>query len=272
MKLPWDKKYICAGITAFITAAAVIVFYMIFRGWESVWGVVRLVAKSLRPITYGLILAYLLNPLLNGIEMHVVAPVSNKLFAKKKRSNKGFSRGISIALTWIIAFLFVFTLVWLVFPEIYESIESLIANLPEYANHAIAIGEGFLEKNPEIIRFLRESVSGFTTNLEDIAKRIEELIPNINVLIIGLSSGVYGAVQILINALVGIIVSVYILKDKEKFAAQGKRLLYSVVSVKKANRTVEIIRLTHDKFANFITGKIFDSIIIFVLGCMGYSG
>ena len=265
MKLPWDKKYICLGITTFVTAAAIIVFYMMFKRWETVRDVLGLIAKSLSPITFGIILAYILNPLLNGIELRIVNPAVNKLFKKTKINKKGLSRAASIVITWAIAIFFVVALFLLVFPEIYESIESLIANLPEYANHAIKIGEGFLEKNPEIIKFLRESVKGFTTNLEDIAKRIEDLIPNINVLIVGLSSSVYGAIKVLINTLVGIIVSVYILKDKEKFIAQGKRLLYSSISIKKANRTVEILKLTHDKFANFITGKIFDSIIIGIL-------
>ena len=59
--------------------------------------------------------------------------------------------------------------------------------------------------------------------------------------------------------------SVYVLKDKEKFVAQFKKLFYSTMSYRKANNTIAFWRLTHDKFGNFITGKIFDSLIIGVI-------
>ena len=64
MKLPWDKKHICWGVTAFLAISASILFYVILQNWESVGGILSVIGKSLRPITYGLILAYLLNPVL----------------------------------------------------------------------------------------------------------------------------------------------------------------------------------------------------------------
>ena len=69
----------------------------------------------------------------------------------------------------------------------------------------------------------------------------------------------------LLNILIGVIVSIYVLKDKEKLAAQSKRLLYSLCSVKKANSVIAVTRLTNDKFGRFITGTIFDSITVSVL-------
>ena len=67
------------------------------------------------------------------------------------------------------------------------------------------------------------------------------------------------------NILIGVIVSFYVLKDKEKFIAQFKKIVYSLFSVKNANNVMYVSRLTHDKFSNFIVGKIFDSIIIGIL-------
>ena len=57
MKLPWEKKYICCGIVAFCVVAAGIALYMLIRKWDAVGGVISLVFKSLRPITYGLLFA-----------------------------------------------------------------------------------------------------------------------------------------------------------------------------------------------------------------------
>lgn len=265
MKLPWEKKQICWGVTAFLTVAASILFYMILKKWDTVGGVISLIFKSLRPITYGLILAYILNPLLNMIEKGFVYPCMKKVFKKNTKRLKNSARVLSIIFTWTIACLLILALVDFVVPEIAKSIESLIASLPEYTNKTLSWGEDILKKNPMILDYLEKSISGFSTNLSDVAKRIEDILPNINSLILGVSSGLYGMVTAILNIIIGIIVSVYILKDKEKFVAQIKRLFYSTMSFKKANNVIALCRLTHDKFGNFITGKIFDSIIIGIL-------
>ena len=68
MKLPWEKKHICWGVVAFLVIAASLVFFMIMNHWETVSGFFGLITKSMRPITYGLLFAYLLNPLMKVIE------------------------------------------------------------------------------------------------------------------------------------------------------------------------------------------------------------
>ncbi len=265
MKLPWDKKYICWALTAFLTIAAAILFFMMLNNWEIVRGVLKLVFKSLRPITYGLIMAYLLNPLVNAIEHSVVYPLSKSVFKKRKRHIAPVSRGVSIFAAWCVTVILLFALTALVVPQLYSSIESLILQIPSHTERALRWGSSLLKENPEILEFLNKSLTGFSTNLTEIAKKIEEILPNINVVIVRLSSSLYDAAVLILNLLVGVIVSVYILKDKEKFAAQIKKLLYSTMSTERANKTIVLGRLTHDKFGNFITGKIFDSIIIGML-------
>lgn len=265
MKLPWEKKHLCWGITAFLTIAASILFLMILLHWEVASGVLGLIAKSLRPITYGLIIAYLLNPLMNVVEHSFIYPLTKRIFRKNKKRAHSVSRWLSIIFAWALALLTVFVLVAMVMPEIVQSIEQLVMSLPDYASRVMGWGEKLLRENPEILEFLEQTVSGFTTNLTELAKRLEDIIPNLNVLILRVTSSIYSVVTVILNLLIGIIVSVYVLKDKEKFTAQIKRLLYSTMSVAKANGVIAVSRLTHDKFGNFLTGKIFDSLIIGVL-------
>ena len=72
VKLPFEKKHLCMGITAFLTIAASIVFFMIIHKWSTVTKVFALIFKSLRPITYGLMMAYVLNPLVNMFERRII--------------------------------------------------------------------------------------------------------------------------------------------------------------------------------------------------------
>ena len=265
MKLPWEKKYICYGIVAFCVVAAGIALYMLIHKWETVGGVISLIFKSLRPITYGLLFAYILNPLMRTIENHLVSPAFAKMLKNNRPRAESFSRASSIFLTWGITITALLILAELVIPELYSSIESLVISLPGYANHLVELIGELLKKNPDVQEFLMNSIKGFTTDITVIADKLKNLIPNINTLITGVSSSVMDIVRMLLNILIGVIVSIYVLKDKEKLAAQSKRLLYSLCSVKKANSVIAVTRLTNDKFGNFITGKIFDSIIIGVL-------
>ena len=265
MKLPWEKKHILWGLTAFVTIAASIVFYMIIAKWETVQGALTLIAKSIRPITYGLILAYLLNPLVNVIEHSFMFPLGKAMFKKNHKRARAMARYTSIFMAWMVALVFIYTLFALVMPEIYKSIESLVEIVPEYGNRLLKNANNILKENPGILKFLENFVSGFTTDFAEIMQRIQSWMPNLNVMITSLTGSVYAVVTAVFNILVGIIVSVYILKDKEKFVAQLKRIFYSTMSFKKANNVIAFWRLTHDKFGNFITGKIFDSMIIGVL-------
>lgn len=265
MKLPWEKKHICWGVTAFLTISASILFYVILQNWESVGAILSIIGKSLRPITYGLILAYLLNPLLNIIEHSLIFPLTKRIFKKNRKLAHGVSRALSIILAWVIAIVFVFTLFALVLPEIYKSIESLIEIVPQVGNRILVSATKLLDENPDILNFLENFISGFTTDFAEIMNKVQEWLPNLNVMITSLTGSVYAVITAVLNMLIGIIVSVYILKDKEKFIAQFKRLFYSLMPTHKANNVIAFFRLTHDKFGNFITGKIFDSLIIGIL-------
>lgn len=265
MKLPWEKKHLCWGIVSFLVIAASLTFFMIMNHWADVRGFLGVIAKSLRPITYGLLFAYLLNPLMRVLENYLVMPLLKKIMRKNPVKAEKMSRAISIALAWAIAATAIILLVYMVVPELYSSIESLVVSLPGYANKTVVWASELLRRNPDIEEFLYQTITGFSTNVTDIAEHIKEIMPNINSLIAGVSTGVFDIVGIVFNLLVGVIVSVYILKDKEKFAAQIKKLLYSIMPIRRANGVLNVARLTDDKFGNFFIGKIFDSIIIGIM-------
>ncbi len=265
MKLPWENKNKSWGITAFLTIAASIIFFLVLYRWDKVSQIIGLFTKSLAPITYGLILAYLLNPLVNVIEHSALLPLFNKIFKKNKKRASGFARGISIFFAWILSVVFVVVIFALIIPELYSSIETLISKIPEYSAHIVEEATKILKENPEIVVYIQDLTENFSTDFTKIMTGVKDWIPNLNVMITGLTDSVWAVVSVLFNILVGIIVSVYVLKDKEKFVAQFKKLFYSTMSYKKANNTIAFWRLTHDKFGNFITGKIFDSLIIGVL-------
>ena len=83
--------------------------------------------------------------------------------------------------------------------------------------------------------------------------------------------GVMNVVTWFKNLLIGLIVAVYLLASRKKFAKQAKMILYSVVKPRWAQLIQEEVLYADKMFGGFINGKIMDSAIIGVLcyiGCL----
>ena len=260
MKLPWEKKHVCWGITAFLAVSASVLFYMMLQRWDVVYMVLQLLGTSLAPITYGLILAYLMNPMLNWIEYALVLPVVKAMIKKNHKRVHSISRMVSIFISWSVTIAVTYALMALVMPEISASVGKLIEESPGYVSAIRGWGGDIIEKYPALGDLLQR-VSDGASDPESLMKKFNEYIPSMDSMV----ASAYTLVATIFNIGVGVIVSVYVLNDKEKFTAQSKKTLYSVMSVEKANNFIAVMRMTHEKFGNFITGKIFDSLIIGLL-------
>ena len=76
---------------------------------------------------------------------------------------------------------------------------------------------------------------------------------------------IVGATSSILNIIIGIIISIYILIDKEKFMALGKKITYALFSEERAKFVLKLATKSNTTFSRFIGGKILDSAIIGVL-------
>ena len=67
------------------------------------------------------------------------------------------------------------------------------------------------------------------------------------------------------NFLIGMVVALYILIDRDHLKRELTKLSMALFSLKNHERLALIVRLSIDKFSNFFIGKIIDSVIIGVL-------
>ncbi len=267
LKLPWDKKHLCWGVTAFCVIAASIVLFMIMNRFDATVDIFKRIFKILQPITYGIIMAYILNPFMNVVEKKALLPLFKK-FSKNKNityKTERISRVLSILISWSVVILIILCLIDLVVPEIYKSLESIIVSLPSNVNNFAEKIAELAQKNPEIVNYINVFVKGFISDFKELTHRLEEFIPNVNIILTQISSGIMGVFKVLFNIFIGIIVSIYLLKDKEKFISYSKKFIYSANSIPSANKIISIARLTHQKFGSYIVGRIFNSAIIGVL-------
>ena len=76
---------------------------------------------------------------------------------------------------------------------------------------------------------------------------------------------IYSITSLLFDIIIGIILSIYILYDKEKIILGCKKLLYATFSINKADNIVEFVKVAHNIFYHFIIGQLLDSFIVSIL-------
>lgn len=263
MKFHWDKKYLYWGITAFLVVAASICFYsLLFHGTSIKTGIFRMIG-IIMPIIYGAILAYLLSPILNWAERRLLLPLCRKLHWGTEGKNKGRIRAAAVCITFFIALLLAYGFFSMVIPQLISSIQSIILQFPVYVNNLIEWISEILKDNPDI----EQVVSGY---LEKYSSEINSwmnlnIIPRMNDIVKQISVSVLGFLKALWNFIIGMIISVYLLASKEKFLAQGKKIIYAVWSRPHANQLLSDLRFIDKTFGGFISGKLLDSLIIGIL-------
>lgn len=259
------KTYIYWGVTAVCVIAVCIVLNYVVRERQAFMGILRMVAGILAPITYGAVLAYLTAPVYNGAREFCERTLrpSTKSEKKLKRAGKVYGTITSLLLVCVV----IFGLLRFLLPQIWESISGLNAALPTYIENLYMWIRKLLEDNPEFESMVLSNLTYVLTEFQDWGRGFFTRMDAewVGTFISSLSSGVMTAVTQVMNALIGLIVMVYLLNIKELLAGQGKKIIYSLFPVKIANDIVSEIRFVHKVFGGFIIGKLVDSLIIGIL-------
>ena len=254
----WDKKYLYWGITAFCVIACSILFFMALNYISAIGGALKALVHILSPFIWGLVITYLLSPLMKAMERNIFGPLGRRIY--KKKDSKKFARGFSVFVSEIVLLAILAALVYLILPQLYNSIEKIVMNSNTYLSNLTKWITELLEDSPE----LEEVIAGMmgTVNTNIMKWLNETILPGLGNIISSLTAGVYYVVMGIYNLVIGIIVSVYVLGNLEGFKASAKRTLYSIFSVERAEKIREGLVFTDKTFIGFINGKLLDSAII----------
>lgn len=257
----WDKKYLYWGITGFCVIACAILFFMALNYISALGTAVKTLVKILSPFIWGLVICYLLAPLMRALERGAFLPLGRRLYQKSKKSNgERFARNLSVLVSEIIMLALMAALVYLILPQLYSSLETIVVNSNTYIANVTNWVTKMLEDYPEIERYASQLLGTVNTNLMDWIQGT--VLPELGSLVTNVTTGVYYVLMGVYNLVIGIIVSVYILSNLEGFTASAKRMLYSLFPVETAEKIREGVAFTDRTFMGFINGKLLDSAII----------
>ena len=98
----------------------------------------------------------------------------------------------------------------------------------------------------------------FNRFIDYVIRFVTDLLPILGTLLTSVASKIW-------NIVLGIIISIYLLSDKEKFCALSKKITYAVFPKSVAEKSIEITHRSNSTFGKFLVGKILDSVIIGIL-------
>lgn len=279
MKHDQKPDYIALGLTAFAVIAASILLFFVIHNFAAIRAVVATINRILRPIYYGMVLAFLLLPVHRRILKFLHTVVPERML--RSAHHRSFLNAAAITLSLLFAFLVVYILLAMVLPQVYTSIVGLINAFPGYAISVQNYLTDFFQNNPDIqaavlpyydsaVKALEEwfssdmapnlqSANGIMTWLQD------EVLPQLTGVFTSVSVGVIALVNLVKDLLIALIVSVYLLVMKDTFSAQAKKITYSLLGAKKAEFVVEEVRNAYGILSGFINGKLLDSLIIGII-------
>ena len=252
MKVEWNKKYTTIAIYAFLVISSSIIVYLMASQAEDLKIKFSGMIATMQPFIIGSAIAYIINFILNFYEKVVFE------FKYLNKLNRKYRRGIGLLLSYLTAIIVISLFMQFVLPQLVDSIVGLANNIPQYVNDASHVITEISEKFNLESKYMNMIVEKWNELLNYIITLLTNLIPVIGNFIMTLGSSI-------LNVIIGIIVSIYILIDKEKFIALSRKITFSIFSQERSKRIVELARRSNDTFGKFLSGKILDSLIIGIL-------
>ena len=252
----FDRKYLKICLySLFVIFWGAIIFIML-QNWGATKAFVMNFCRVLSPFFVAVIIAYF------------VSPVFEKIYGLFKKMVKGkktdkFVKLISLFFAYMLLIGFVTIAFVFVIPQIGESITELTTNIPVVYNNTIDLLADLHEKYPDIdTEFVSEKLNEMVPNL---IKYGTNVVGNVIPMVFSVSVSI---VKVMINILLALIISVYMIVEREKFKYQGKRLVYSLFSEKKGNTICRTLGECNEIVSAFLISKAIDSLIIGCLCCV----
>ncbi len=253
MKWHFNKR----NTTYALYACGVILFAVLCVNFlvnkESYDGVLSTIKSILNPIFFGIIIAYLLNPILR---------LSEKLYRKafgKKLGNRGI-RALGLTTTYVVFLALVAAFLAILLPQLINSVEDLINQSVSFFNSIPLRLQELIDSNETFAELYEMLINDF-----DILGKLSALTDSLGTLLMTSLDFLSSLFFVVKNLALGLFFSVYFLASKELLINQIKRFFLAFFSFKHNVALGHFMTTVDMKFGQFIRGKILDSMIVMIV-------
>lgn len=260
-----QKRNIRWGVTAFVVIAASIFLAIGLSRLTTFSSWLKGVLSAFTPLVWGVVIAYILNPVAGRIERF-----SLKFFDKMKMKPKVagiVARTLSVFGAMLVALLSIFAVIMLIVPQLWTSLQNLVNNSRGYYNTVESWILRLFDDYPEMADVIGAVLNRVFTYLQDWIQN--ELLGTMQSIMTAVGSGLFSVVNWLLDFLIGLIVAAYMLAGRKRYLAQMRKINAALWNKRVADWFLELAANANRVFGGFIRGKILDSIIIGVLCYIG---
>lgn len=236
------RKYIGMLIFAIIVIA-------IYKTWNT-----EFIGKFfglLTPLFVGIILAYILYFPSVRLEK-LISKIPLRLVSRR-------ARGISIVSVYIITVGIMYLVIRLLAPVLIRNIASFLSQLPAALEEFMT----FLESHEFMGYSFDREVA-----LNEIAGTIslDTILSYLNFeSIVGYIRGIVNVSSAFVNALIGVIISIYLILQREEYFTLGHRLLSCIFRPEIKNEIVKYVRKVNEFIVKYIYCRVLDAVIMFFI-------
>ena len=247
--MEWNKQKIL-GLLAVVCGG--VAFYTVVQNLPAVALGLGWLLRILAPFLLGGAIAFVLNVPMRAIERHLFP---------HSRKGRGLRRPLALVLT-LVAVLGVLTLATSVIgPGVADAVMTIVRQVPAALDRC----REQLETLASYLPLLKESLTELELKLpwNDWYAAAVEFAKNLGTGLVSSGSGLIGGVVSGVSTFViGLIFSFYLLMQKEKLSRQVRQILYALLPLRWADRTLEVLRLTNRTFSSFLSGQCLEAVIL----------
>lgn len=254
-------RYFYTMLAGFGAISLSIMFFFILYRFRGIEEGLKKIADILNPFIYGSIIAYLLRPACNWYDDVLTDILPDKM---RKMANP-----LAVTLSMLTGFFVVYLLLSMILPELVSSVQNIWVSMPDRVQAFLDWATITFGENEQLLQMVESAYDSLYTSIDEWAKNT--LMPYVTNIVSGVGQSVLAVLNFLMDFLIGIIVAIYLLMSRKKFAKQSVMLVRSTLKPKWAKLFLDEVSFIDKMFGGFIDGKIVDSAIIGVLcyfGCV----
>ena len=228
-----------------IAACSAVLFYVLlshinlfFKALSAIYGVIK-------PVFFGLIIAYIMDPLVKILE--------KKVFHKMQ--NPALSRLLSVFCTVVFVLVFIILLMVMLVPQIIDSVSGFIANFGKYIKSLQSLvgslGTTASDSNVDI--------SGITDTINKLLQSLSSALPSSANRIINTS---FSIGMMVFNLSIAFILAIYFLADKARLMAASKNLMKLLLPEKAYDNMAVFCGRCHNILVRYIGFDLIDGLIV----------
>ena len=261
MREEHDRRYFKWGLTALVVIFISILLVVIFTNLPGFFALLGSIGKILSPLVSGIVIAFLLNPIFNFVDLRL-RPLLLKRGMQEKKA-KTLSRAVALVFAFLFGGFIVYAFFAMLVPQLYESVMSIVESAPTYYQSLEKWAVNILEGNPEIRTYVEKALETIQTYVQNWVKT--SFLSDVQKVLATLTTSVMAVVKSITNFIIGLVASIYILWSKDTFQAQAKKMVVAAFKPAAADHLLDLGSSINRIFSGFIIGKIIDSAIIGVL-------